>query len=487
MKKIFFAVIGAALTVPATTFAAKPSLKVFNDNAARDTVHTAKYYAIGITDPGVVATINGQECEVYATGTFGAAIELREGLNTIKMTAGTGRDKVEATDRVVYIPSAKRPSAEDPKTIALESPFNVKTLDGAYLQHGNGSDRLGGSKMNFLSEGIELTVIGKTDNLYQVALGHNDHAYIQQALVSPCKDYKPLETVNTNGITIQNSGDTDRISISLPRRLPYYTRSEVDPSTILLTLYGATNNTNWLRQISKTDMLEYVDLRRDSSDALTIVMRLRDKYQWGYAVNYEGNSLIIDIKHRPASLAIADLTIGLDAGHGGKARGAVSITGLEEKTLNLDIILKMADILRGMGAKVVLTRDDDTELSMSQRKQIWLDGKIDLAISVHNNASGNPLSSPGTSSFYKHVNNRSLALSLHKSMLGLGLNDFGLTGNFNFSLNAPTEYPNALVEVLFMSSLREEAILSDPDFRTKVAQTIVNGLLNYLEEVKNSL
>ena len=54
-------------------------------------------------------------------------------------------------------------------------------------------------------------------------------------------------------------------------------------------------------------------------------------------------------------------------------------------------------------------------------------------------------------------------------MLSLGLADFGLTGNFNFSLNSPTEYPNALVEVLFMSSLAEEELLADPDYRKQLA------------------
>ncbi len=77
----------------------------------------------------------------------------------------------------------------------------------------------------------------------------------------------------------------------------------------------------------------------------------------------------------------------------------------------------------------------------------------------------------GTSSYYKHICNRGLAKSLHESMLTLGLANFGLVGNFNFSLNHLTEYPNALVEVLFMSSLPEEEMLADPEYRTKIAST----------------
>ena len=71
-------------------------------------------------------------------------------------------------------------------------------------------------------------------------------------------------------------------------------------------------------------------------------------------------------------------------------------------------------------------------------------------------------------------------------MLSMGLENFGLTGNFNFSLNGPTDYPNALVEVLFMSSLPEEELLADPAYRRKLAQNIVKGLTDYLEEVKKA-
>ena len=72
-------------------------------------------------------------------------------------------------------------------------------------------------------------------------------------------------------------------------------------------------------------------------------------------------------------------------------------------------------------------------------------------------------------------------------MLKMKLADFGLTGNFNFSLNGPTEYPNALVEVLFMSSLPEEELLADPAYRTRLARGVVDGILDYLAQVRKSV
>ena len=478
--------MAAAATLSAV--AAKPSLRIYRDDENRaDTVYSPTYYVIGVTDPGATATIDGNDCHVYRTGSFGAKVELKPGRNTIKLKAT--RDGKSATDELtlVYVErEGGRPAAKLPVTQDLAAPVTVVTRDGAYLQHGNGGDRLGGSKMNFLPAGIKLTATGRTPNLYRVALGNGDSAYIPVSSVDSVET-EALPTVNTGSVSLANTGKTDRIVMSLPRRLPFYARTDINPSTIEVTLYGAANNSNWVTQRNTTGMVDYIDLRRESADALTLVIRLKEQYSWGYSIDYDGNNLVIDVKHRPASLDIKDLVIGLDAGHGGPYPGAYSPSGLTEKVVNLDIVLKAAAMLREMGATVVLTRDGDTGPSMTERKMIWRDGGVDLAVSVHNNASGNPLVPMGTSAYYKHIANRDLAMSLHDSMLELGVADFGLTGNFNFSLNAPTEYPNALVEVLFMSSLPEEELLADPDYRTKLARHIVQGILNYLARVKSSL
>lgn len=484
--KLPILVAAALMATPAMLAAKGPLLKIYRDEQPTDTVYAERYYLIGVTEPGAEATVDGRDCHVYRTGSFGAELTLKPGENIVPVTARRGRDVTRRDVRLVYMterPASK--AAVAPVTEDLATPVNIITRPGAYLQHGNGSDRLGGSKMSFLTEGIELTADGETGNLYRVALGESDHAYIQKSAVEA--GGRGGAVVNTGSISIANTDSTDRIVVSLPRRLAFYDRAEIDPSTILVTLYGATNNSNWVTQRNATSMVDYLDLRRDSQDALTLVIRLKDRYTWGYSVDYQGNNLVIEVRHRPASLDIKDLVIGLDAGHGGEYPGAISPSGLTEKEVNLDIILKAAEMLRGMGATVVLTRDGDTGPSMTERKRIWRESGVDIAVSVHNNASGNPLVPMGTSAYYKHISNRALAQDLHDSMLSLGLANFGLTGNFNFSLNMPTEYPNALVEVLFMSSLPEEELLADPDYRTRLAEKVVEGLLNYLARVKASL
>jgi N-acetylmuramoyl-L-alanine amidase len=65
-------------------------------------------------------------------------------------------------------------------------------------------------------------------------------------------------------------------------------------------------------------------------------------------------------------------------------------------------------------------------------------------------------------------------------MLQLGLKEYGNIGAFNFMLNSPTEYPNALVETLFLSNPAEEELILDPVFQQKMADKIVAGVKDFL-------
>jgi N-acetylmuramoyl-L-alanine amidase len=81
-------------------------------------------------------------------------------------------------------------------------------------------------------------------------------------------------------------------------------------------------------------------------------------------------------------------TIVIDPGHGGKEVGAVGPDGLFEKDVTLAIAHKLAGSLAAKtGARIVLTRDDDTLVSLDQRTSLANQYKADLFLSVHLNSS----------------------------------------------------------------------------------------------------
>ena len=80
-------------------------------------------------------------------------------------------------------------------------------------------------------------------------------------------------------------------------------------------------------------------------------------------------------------------TIVIDPGHGGKEVGAVGPNGLMEKDVTLTIARKLAAALTSkVGARVVLTREDDSVVSLDQRTALANQYKADLFLSVHLNA-----------------------------------------------------------------------------------------------------
>jgi N-acetylmuramoyl-L-alanine amidase len=84
-------------------------------------------------------------------------------------------------------------------------------------------------------------------------------------------------------------------------------------------------------------------------------------------------------------------TIAIDPGHGGDDEGAKSQSGAKEKDLALAVARKLkATVESRMGLRVLMTRDDDRAVSIDDRTAVANNGKADLFISLHANASLRP-------------------------------------------------------------------------------------------------
>lgn len=478
--KTIKALIFTTFAITSLIASASPRLDI--SRGEQDTVFKTNHNIVAVTTPGNKATINGESVHVYKTGAFGTTVNLTPGDNNITIAVTDGKKTTKKSLKIFLASKQAQTSTNKPITTTIfDQPLYITTTDNAYLQYSNGSDRLGGSKMGYIDSCITLKAIEQVGHLYKIELSQNRWAYIPKSATRTSNE--TTQCVNTGSWSIHNTGKTDRISISLPLRLPYRSWTQLDPTTICVEIFGAMNNSNWITQRNKLGAIEYIDCQQTDSDILKVIIKLRNKQSWGYSINYNKNNLVIDVKHTP-SLNIKDLTIGLDAGHGGENPGAISATGITEKEINLDIIHRIADLLRQRGANIVFSRDGDSGPTMAERKETFKKANIDLLISVHNNSGGSPFTTMGTSTYFKHISDRALASCMLDRLLELGLKNFGLTGNFNFSLNAPTEYPNVLLEVLFMSSLPEEELLADSAFRQQVAEKAVLGLEDFLSQAK---
>ena len=101
--------------------------------------------------------------------------------------------------------------------------------------------------------------------------------------------------------------------------------------------------------------------------------------------------IVIDVAHHPPGAAArtqrAVARLVVDPGHGGKDTGAVGPGGLKEKEVTLDVARRVASILGAEGIQVVLTRDDDSFVSLEERTARANAFGADLFVSIHCNAS----------------------------------------------------------------------------------------------------
>ena len=197
-------------------------------------------------------------------------------------------------------------------------------------------------------------------------------------------------------------------------------------------------------------------------------------------------------------------TVVLDAGHGGHDKGQVSRYGAE-KDFALDVARKLRTILQAKGLKVIMTREGDYFVPLEVRAKIANSAPNSIFVSVHFNATNDdpnatgfeifsftPRGAPSTSdtnvnarSFNMQpgssVDAQSVALSacIYHSLLGhLPEYDRGIK-RARFAVLRLTKVPAVLIEGGFLTERGESKLISNKDWRAKLAGAIGIGIENY--------
>ena len=215
----------------------------------------------------------------------------------------------------------------------------------------------------------------------------------------------------------------------------------------------------------------------------------------------------------------------IDPGHGGHDAGTHGPSGLTEKDLVLDISQRLATLLQDrLGSEVILTRNDDTYVSLEGRTKIANDAKADLFLSIHANSS--PVKSvTGVETYYLNFTTSRSALDLAarenapsessifdlKDMLEkIALRDkidesrefasrlqtslYTLTKASASTKNrgikkAPfvvligAQMPSVLAEIGFLTNAKDEELMRKSEHRQKIAEALYKGIAAYAESL----
>ena len=225
-------------------------------------------------------------------------------------------------------------------------------------------------------------------------------------------------------------------------------------------------------------------------------------------------------------LGLSVSRVVIDAGHGGHDPGAHG-NGVTESELVLDVALRLQKLLQAQpGIEVVMTRDSDVFIPLEERTAIANREGADLFLSIHANASRNPVArgietyflnfamnpeaeavaarENATSAQAMHnlpdivkaiaLNNkinesRDLAVTVQKSMAkrlsakNRSLKDLGVK-QAPFVVLIGAVMPSVLAEVSFVTNKQDSSLLKTSSYRQQIAQSLFDGIVKYQQSLK---
>jgi N-acetylmuramoyl-L-alanine amidase len=207
-----------------------------------------------------------------------------------------------------------------------------------------------------------------------------------------------------------------------------------------------------------------------------IVLDLRSVVHFTVGLMTEPMALVVTFRRA----RLQEQRIVVDPGHGGNDPGARH-RGVSEKTLNLDIARRLARLLREAGAEVLLTREEDVFVELYDRPARANAADASLFVSIHCNAMPRPNVGRGTETYYCNDNSVFLALAMQEALCRtLRLKDGGIRRR-GFVVVRESKMPATLVEVAYLNTDAEWALLTDEAFRQAAAEAMFEGLKDYVE------
>lgn len=339
------------------------------------------------------------------------------------------------------------------------------------------------NRLTPLPAGVKLHLTGQQDHFYRFYVGDSE-LWIETPNVMLMAPGTPVPESTIYQVLCQQDPTYLTIQLPLSETLPY-TLTQLDLTTLRLEISQAKINVDFIQYPPSNTFLDQITWEQKKNSCVLIIKTKQNPIR-GFDIDYNDHTLRIKLK-RPVKnksmSMLANKIIILDPGHGDEADGAVGLTGIKEKTINLAIAHYLKAELEKHGAKVWLTRENDqTNPSFERRVQLGKNHNADLLISIHNNAlpdGRDPLEEHGSSTYYYHPQALPLARFIQAALLQeLGFDDYGVYWA-NLVMTRPTLPVAVLVESGFMIHPDEYQKLITPRYQKKTAIAIEKGIEQY--------
>lgn len=182
------------------------------------------------------------------------------------------------------------------------------------------------------------------------------------------------------------------------------------------------------------------------------------------------------------------IVVCIDAGHGGNDVGSVSSDKKRyEKDDNLEVALKVKEELEKQNVKVILTRSDDTYMSLEDRCRKANFRCVDLFVSIHRNSGKSGDGVEIWISKDKKEEDTNLANSILEELEKTNIQSnrgvkSGTSENneTDYFVNKNTNMPSCLVELGFITNKKDNQLLDDN--LEEYAEAIARGIIRNIED-----
>jgi len=386
--------------------------------------------------------------------------------------------------------------------VTILSPLQLEiaevTADSGVARTGSSSDY---SRLTPLPKGTQAAITGKEGEWLRLDYGgwiNSKETHIFKGALPPTSIIRSIRARQVAGAT----------EVVFPLQVPVPVTVQQGDRTFTLTLYNTTAQTDIIR-LDDDPLISRLDWQQVAPNRVQYTFNLKSAQQWGYKLRYDGTSLVLTLRHPPRkesrgageqgslrkidannaqhSKPLNGIKILLDPGHGGKELGAKGPTGYPEKEINLLVSQLVRSQLVAKGATVYMTREEDKDLSLSDRVAIIDKLAPAIAISIHYNAlpdGGDAINTKGLATFWYNAQAHNLALFMHNYLVSkLNRPSYGVYWN-NLALTRPTTAPSVLLELGFMINPTEFEWITNQQEQQKLASAIADGITLWFSQAQ---
>jgi N-acetylmuramoyl-L-alanine amidase len=340
----------------------------------------------------------------------------------------------------------------------------------------------------FLLKGVRLEITGEWGDFVRVSLDRNLQGWIhKKSIIELPSGTMPARSVARN-IRVSTTSASTLIEIPLQGIHAHRVEQFLNPHRLRLTLYNVVADTDRIRYRASNSPVTEISWSQPLPATYVLDVQTNQKIPWGYDVRYEGTTLVLEIRNKPAwQGGLKGLTIAVDAGHSPLSFGTIGPWGNTEASVNLMVAKAVKRVFEQRGANVVMIQDGTREMSLQDRVNMAWKGRADFYISIHCDAcpeGQNPRDVEGYSVHYFYPQSRWLAEEIHQ-LYGekTKFRDQGLWRS-NLAVCRTTQMPSILLEQGFLVLPEQEELMLTPKHHENVADILYNAIVNVMKRAQ---